>query len=264
MRPLTQLVSLFLFILLTACNNGSGIFKSSIIKGNDNVITESRNASENFSKLIAKGNVNIFLSKGDIQKIEVEAEDNIMPLVIVEINKGVLTARTEGNMRTKKGVNIHITYKELDAITTSGSTSVKVESTLDSKKVSLVSSGSSDLTINAIKARSLDVKSSGSSNININKINSKKTTLDLSGASDIKIVGKTKSLKASTNGSSDLTAKNLDAKAAELNSSGSSNIKVKVGEEIKVQASGASNIEYYGSPRVVSEKRSGSASIKKR
>ncbi|HLS11347.1 MAG TPA: head GIN domain-containing protein [Flavobacteriaceae bacterium] len=264
MRITTQFINFFLLITLIACNNSSGIFSSSTVKGSGNVITESRDASQDFSKVAAKGSVNLFLKKGDFQKIEVEAEDNIMPLVVVEINKGVLTARTEGSMRTKKGVNIYVTYKELNAITSSGSTDVKVESTIESKKVSLVSSGSSDLTVNAIEAKSLEVKSSGSSDIKITNANSKNLALNLSGASDIKIAGKTKSLKANASGSSDLNANNLVATSADLKSSGSSNIKVQVQDKIEVQASGASDIQYIGSPRIVSEKRSGSASIKKR
>jgi len=264
MKNITQLISLFLLFSLTACNSGSGIFNNSTIKGNGNVVTESRDATEEFSKLIAKGNVNVFLKKGEFQKIEVEAEDNILPLVVVEIKNGVLTARTEGSMRTKKGVNIHVIYNDLNAITSSGSTDVKVESKLDSKKVSLASSDSSDLIVNLIETKSLEVKSSGSSDITIANANSKNTTLSLSGSSNIKIAGTTKNLEASTTGSSNLTANNLISTSAEIKSSGSSNIKVQVRDKIEVRASGASDIQYFGSPRIVSEKRSGSASIKKR
>src|SRR5690625_2420795 len=89
MRITTQFINFFLLITLIACNNSSGIFSSSTVKGSGNVITESRDASQDFSKVAAKGSVNLFLKKGDFQKIEVEAEDNIMPLVVVEINKGV-------------------------------------------------------------------------------------------------------------------------------------------------------------------------------
>src|SRR5690625_7181368 len=95
MRITTQFINFFLLITLIACNNSSGIFSSSTVKGSGNVITESRDASQDFSKVAAKGSVNLFLKKGDFQKIEVEAEDKIMPLVVVEINKGVLTARSE-------------------------------------------------------------------------------------------------------------------------------------------------------------------------
>lgn len=266
MKLTTQLLSLFLIISLTACKSNttkvSG--KGPLIKGSGNVITESRDASVPFSKLVANGSVNVFLKEGPYQLIKVEADDNIVPHVIVENKKGTLILKTERKYRTKNAVNIHVTYKDLNTITSNGSTDVKVESTLNNKNISLTSSGSSNLTVNALEAKSLDVKSNGSSDVKINKANSNNITLNLSGATNFKIAGKTKSLKAKTSGSSNLAANNLLATSAELKSSGSSNITIQVSDKIEVQASGASDIQYIGNPKVVSEKRSGSASIKKK
>lgn len=266
MKLTSSLLSLLLFISLTACNNGISTFTGNgpMVKGSGNVVTGSRDASDDFSMLTARGSVNVFLKKGDEQKIAVEAEDNIMPLVIVEIKNGELIARTEGSMNTKKGVNIHITYKELHSITSSGSTDVKVESSLSGKSINLSSSGSSDLTVDSIDTENLEVKSSGSSDIVIKQVLTDNLIASLSGASDVRITGKTKSLKASTTGSSDLYASELSATTADLSSSGSSDIKVRVSDKLTAKASGSSDIYYHGDPKDVSESKSGSASILKR
>ncbi len=266
MKLTSSLLSLLLFISLTACNNGISTLTGNgpMVKGSGNVITESRDATEDFSKLTARGSVNIFLKKGDNQKIDIEAEDNIMPLVIVEIKNGELIARTEGSMSTKKGVNIYITYKDLYSITSSGSTDVKVESNLSGKSISLSSSGSSDLIVDSIDTDNLEVKSSGSSDIIIKQVLTNNLLASLSGASDVRITGKATNLKASTSGSSDLYASDLSATTADLSSSGSSDIKARVSDKLTAKASGSSDIYYRGDPKDVAESKSGSASILKR
>ena len=266
MKFTSALFSLILFISLTACNNGISTFTGNgpMVKGSGNVITENRDATENFSKLTARGSVNVFLKKGDEQKIAIEAEDNILPLVIVEIKNGELIARTEGSMRTKKGVDIHITYKDLLSITSSGSTDVKVASTLSGKSISLSSSGSSDLIVDSIDTKDLEVKSSGSSDILIKQVLTNNLVASLSGASDVRITGITTNLKASTSGSSDLYAGELSATTADLSSSGSSDIKVRVSDKLTAKASGSSDIHYHGNPKDVAESKSGSASISRK
>lgn len=267
MKATTSILSLFLIVLLTACNTGTGINigSDSIIKGNGNVITESRDATKDFSKLTAKGSVNVFLKKGDTQKIEVEAEDNILPNVSIEIKNGELTARTEGSIRTKKGINIYVVYKELNAITSSGSTDVFVESLLKSKSISLVSSGSSDINIDSIEAENIDLTSSGSSDIKIKHTQTKDFILGLSGSSDVKIAkGTATNLTISTSGSSDLYADNLETKTAAITSSGSSDVRVRVSNKLTAQSSGASDINYYGNPENVTESKTGSSTINKK
>lgn len=266
MKFTSSLLSLLLFISLTACNNSISTFTGNdpMVKGNGNVISENRDASDAFSKLTARGSVNVFLKKGDNQKITVEAEDNIMPLVIIEIKNGELIARTEGSISTKKGVNIHIIYKDLHSITSSGSTDVKVESSLSGKSINLSSSGSSDLIVDSLESENLEVKSSGSSDILIKQVQTDYLTAGLSGASDVRVAGKTKNLKASTSGSSDFNASDLSATTTDLSASGSSEIKVRVSDELTAKASGSSDIYYYGNPKDVSESKSGTASILKR
>lgn len=266
MKTTTSILSLFLIFLLTACNSGTtiNIGNGAMIKGSGNVITESRDATQNFSKLTARGSVNVYLKQGNKQEIEIEAEDNIMPIVIVEIKNGELIARTEGNMSTKKGVNIHVTYKELNAITSSGSTDVFVESVLKSNNFSLASSGSSDINIESLEAKNIDLTSSGSSDIKIKQVQTANFVLGLSGASDVKISGGiANNLTASTSGSSDLYADNLETETATVNSSGSSNVKVRVSKKLTAQSSGSSDIHYYGNPKDVVESKTGSSSIKK-
>lgn len=267
MKTTTPLLGLFLLFLLSACNSGTNINigNGSMIKGSGNVITESRDATKSFSKLTARGSVNVFLKQGDTQKIEVEAEDNIQRNVLVEIKKGKLTVRTEGSISTNKGVNIHVTYKELNAITSSGSTDIFIEHLLKSKSFSLTSSGSSDINIERIEAESIDLASSGSSDIKIKHVQTANIVLSLSGASDMNISGgMATNLTASTTGSSDLDTDKLETKTATIASTGSSDVKVRVSERLTAQSSGSSNIYYYGNPKDVTESKTGASSIKKR
>lgn len=267
MKTTTYVLSLFLIFFLASCNSGPNINigNSSMIKGSGNVITESRNATKSFSKLTARGSVNVYLKQGDAQNIEVEAEDNIMPNVIIDIKNEELIVSTEGSISTKKGVNIHVTYKDLNAIKSSGSTDIFVESLLKNNSISIASSGSSDIHIDSVEAENIDLVSSGSSDIKIKHAQISSIVLSLSGASDVYInSGTATNITATTSGSSDLNAQNLQSEHATITSTGSSDAKVLVSETLTAQSSGSSDIYYYGNPKNVTESKTGSSSIKKR
>jgi hypothetical protein len=107
-----------------------------------------------------------------------------------------------------------------------------------------------------------ELEVSGASDVKISKVNSKALKIDLSGASKVIISGETQNLNLDTNGASKIDAENLTTENAIINSSGASNIKVFVSNELKVDASGASEITYSGNPQTVVKEKSGATQIK--
>lgn len=248
MKHRLQLLSLFLFISLTSCINTTSINlgNGAQIKGNGNIVVESREVDKDFSKVIAQGIVNVYLTKGTTQEIEIEAEDNLLEFVVIENNEGVLQIRTKGNLSTSKKINIHVVYKELDEITSTGSTDVYVKTALTSETIRLTSSGSSDIDLTSIEASSIFINASGSSDIDISSLaRSESISISSSGSADINI----KSIESSnvyfrSSGSSDISINDVKAASTEAVLNGASNIKIS-GEthDLDVKASGSSDFK---------------------
>lgn len=102
---------------------------------------------------------------------------------------------------------------------------------------------------------------SGASNMNISNLNNSSFTLDVSGASKIEIEGSTSSLTVDGSGASQMNLSKFSASNASIDLSGASHGIFSVQNQLVVDASGASVVEYYGKPELKSEV-SGASKIK--
>ena len=108
----------------------------------------------------------------------------------------------------------------------------------------------------------LKVEGSGASSISLN-ISAKKLNLELSGASSAALTGQTGSFDIEISGASKLDAFDVKAKICNIDVSGASSAKVNVADKLKVEGSGASNVQYKGNPTTVESDLSGSATVNK-
>jgi len=127
----------------------------------------------------------------------------------------------------------------------------------------LDASGASDVNIvGTIKGDDVLVKLSGASDIK-GDIQYNNARFVLTGASDSKLTGKVGRIKIQASGASDFKCYDLIAEIAEINASGASDVKINVLQEISVHASGASSVNYKGSPQLKSAKVEGASSFSK-
>ena len=81
------------------------------------------------------------------------------------------------------------------------------------------------------------------------------------GAACAILSGTAKTLAINASGGSDFDGKKLEAVNCKVNTSGASDVWVYASGEIEMEASGASDIHYKGSAKVVSSKASGGSDI---
>jgi hypothetical protein len=125
-------------------------------------------------------------------------------------------------------------------------------------------SGASDVNlVGTIKGGDLLVKLSGASDIK-GDIQYNNARFVLTGASDSKLTGKVGRIKIQASGASDCKCYDLIADIAEINASGASDVQINVQQEISVQASGASSVNYKGSPQLKTAKVEGASSFSKK
>jgi hypothetical protein len=186
--------------------------------------SEIRTVSD-FTKINAEGAAEVIITQGEPTQLKVVGSGSEFNKIITEVKGNTLTINTKGNI--EEDFKIYVTFKTLDAISTSGAAYVKSDSTFNAEKVYLESSGASRIKLDVI---------------------CKNIESNASGASTISLTGATENHLAFTTGAASLKAYKLSTVNTEITASGASSGKISVNQKLTANASGASSIKYMGSP----------------
>jgi hypothetical protein len=201
-----------------------------------------------FNGVKASSGVNVYLSKGNTESVEIEAEEEVFQYIVAEIDgNNTLVIKIDNSSKRwfkKTGeVNVYVSFTELDNIQLSGGTDVTGEGVLEFNNLRISSSGGSDLRLN-LQVNELEVKCSG--------------------GAYVVLAGSAAYFEGTASGGSDIKAKDLEAEVAEVSASGAADIHISASQALKATASGASDIVYYGNPEKVNVQSSGASDITKR
>lgn len=231
---------LILLISITACAQWGG--KS--IKGNENVIEETRNLS-GYSEIEISGNFDVELVEGVAGKISIVAESNLLEHILTEVNKEKLSIGTakRKNLRPNQKIKILIPFENLELIEISGSGNVS------SKKT--------------IVASSFALRISGSAKVDLMLDVTKTTKVFKSGSGDLVFQGQSDKLDIKSTGSGNFDGEALATTEVDIQLSGSGNLRVNAEKSLKVKLSGSGNVYYKGEPSKVNTNVSGSGKIER-
>jgi hypothetical protein len=212
------------------------------IKGNGQIAKRVFKVAE-FSAVSVSSGIDLYLEPTGKNELVAVTDKNVLDVIEVEQNGDRVTIKLkEGVRKTTNGIKVYVSYKKLHELSASGGSDVymKDDATLKSDKLSLEGSGGSDLRLR------LDVGSLAG---------------DFSGGSDAYLSGRARTANIDISGGSDLKAKDLDTEVCSISASGGSDAVITATKEIKVDASGASDVSYYGSPSKTSVSKSGGSDI---
>lgn len=227
----------------------SALFVSAIgnaqkkVKGNGKIVTEKRTTAS-YDEINVSGFFDVELISGKEGNITIKGEENIIPLIKVEVKDNVLKIYTERNINinSNKDLVLTVPFEQISSVTLSGSGDVESKNTIVASNFNAKLSGSGDLTLD-VKATNIDTS--------------------LSGSGDVAVTGKTDNFASKISGSGDVDAVNLIAKNVNVTISGSGDIKVNCTDSLYARVSGSGNIEYKGDPQKKDTKVSGSGEISK-
>lgn len=220
----------FLALVLSGCDIVDAGLRAERIRGSGKVIQENRDV-RGFTGVELASVGDLSIQQGDRESLTIEAEDNILPRILTEVEGGKLIIRTE------RGVSI--------------SPTVPVHYTLTARELSdLELSGSGDIRTNTIKSQDFRIRLSGSGGIRMGELAASTLTTELSGSGSIEVPGKVASQRVRISGSGDYDGGNLQSQSADILVSGSGDSKVWARDELSVHVSGSGRVDYYGNPRV--------------
>lgn len=239
MKKSVQLLVCGAFLLSLAANAQS----SNKVTGNGKISTETRNTSD-YDGIKVSGSFDVDLVSGKEGNITLKGEENLLPLVQVEVSENTLkiSMKKNTNIRSRQKIQITIPFEKISQVTLSGSGDIQTK--------------------NNIKNDKFSAKLSGSGNFNLG-IDSNDLDLNLSGSGNVRLKGTANNFTTKLSGSGDIDAADLKSKNADINISGSGNGRVNCNETLTARVSGSGNIKYEGNPEKRDVKVSGSGNISK-
>jgi len=206
---------------------------------------EKRNVPS-FTAIEVSGGIDLYLSPGPETVVVSANETKYRDHIRTEVKNGVLKIWYDNNSVFSFNVNrrlkAYVSFQNLEILSASGGSDVKVEGSIDTKKLILGLSGGADFD---------------------GKINTTELVADISGGSDMNISGNTSSADITSTGGSDFKGYNLTAENCKVSSSGGSDVYITVTKKLSAKASGGSDVYYKGAADVDMAK-SGGGDVKKK
>lgn len=231
------LVGLFMFGSRTFHFNSFGFG----VSGEGPVKTETRN-NGGFHAIESSIAGDVEVSVSDNFSIEVQAQENLLPILKTEVEDGTLKIYFSENVSRHEDLKIRVSAPAFDYFSLGGSGKIRVMNTLRSENMNMEIAGSGDIVVPQAEF--------GSANTSI------------AGSGTIELGGKANALKTTIAGSGDIKAKQMTANELEVEISGSGTVTCDVAQTLKASIAGSGDVYYSGQPAVETNV-SGSGSVKK-
>lgn len=200
-----------------------------------------------FHGIKASGGIEILLTKSNKVGLAVSNTiNNDNSYIKTEVKDGILNIYPDKRppiMRGRGRLKVYVAYTDLQSIKASGACDFRFADKFETER--------------------FDVDLTGACNLK-GMISAQKLQVELSGASDIRITGSTSELQLKCSGASDFKSRNFSAQSCIADISGASDASLIVTESLKVNATGASNFNYSGSPQKTEITKSGASDVNKR
>ncbi len=188
------------------------------VSGSGNVTTEKRDVTD-FQEIEVGGVFEVEVTAQKDFSVEIEADDNLLPLIKTEVSGGVLRLETEKGISTKNPIRVRISAPNIENLDISGASKVSLAN-LKNENLQIDSSGASKIIV-AGETENLTVDVSGASKIDAENLKSENASIDASGASKVSVFVANE-LKSDASGASSIiysgSPKNLIKKTSGVSS----------------------------------------------
>jgi len=272
-----KFVLLLLFTLLTPI----AFAQKEKIKGSK-VVTIEQKETADFETLEVSDNLEIFLTKGDQAAIEIEADDNLHDAIAVNQKAGTLSLSSIKQVTGQKKFSVKVTYTDnlkmiiakndtnvtalsdisLTDFTYKGFDFAKFFANVNARKFTLMSNDKSKTELN-LKADETTIELSKNAQLKA-LISSPQMKFDMYQKTTAAIEGDIIDLKLRLDNNASFTGKNLTAKNAEITTESYAAGSIMVTAKAVIDASGKSEIQLFGDPKIEIKKFADNASLLKK
>lgn len=201
------------------------------VEGSGTVAKNTNSDVEGFTKVSVATGINAFIKIGDKENVEIEADDNLLELIIVKVSNGELNIYMEKSAKNYKKLNAYITATSLEAVQ--------------------VSSGANATVEDNVEAESFTGKSSSGANLTLNGLTAKNTNFNASSGAGIEVeAGSTTDLTVNASSAGHINAFGFETQNCDANASSGGNARINVTKTLAANASSGGNIKFKGNPSI--------------
>lgn len=255
------------------------------ITGSGNIITRSVNIAD-FSRIEISRAVHLVVEKRSGREAIIEADDNIMPYVIVEVDGGCLNVGIDDDIKSLNNVTVKVTVPSdgnISAISASSASKVTVETEIKSPKLMLDASSAANINIAKSDVGTCSIEASSAANVE-GAIKADNCVIDMSSASDVNVAllavkcdvtatsaasatlsGEAGDIEITVSSAAKVDAMDLNARNADVSASSGGSIKITCMKSIDASASSGGSVKYAAKGDLDSELKhtSSGGSVKK-
>lgn len=184
----TLVAGLIVANLVSFGRMGASFFKFDInfsgVKGSGHTATDTRPLTD-FTSVETGGIFQVEIVAQKDYSVQVEADDNLLPLIKTEVDDGVLRIDTEGHFKTSSPIRIRITAPNIEMIDASGVSNITL-SGVKNTELTVKGSGASKVTVSG-ESTKLNVDVSGATRVNADELTAETAEIDASGACNISV-----------------------------------------------------------------------------
>jgi hypothetical protein len=271
-------ILLIVFVLISSLTIAQ---KKEKIKGNK-IVTIQKHDVTPFSQIEIEDNLEVFLSQGDINSIEIETDENLHKSIDFKVYGNTLRLSTNKDITSFKKLDVKITYTDkLDMIIAknesrvNASAEVRLENitiktfdysksfmNINSPNFTLQTNDKSKMEMN-LKSKDAFIEMSKNSDIKA-LITSNKLKFDMYQKSYAEIEGDVNEMKLRLDNTSNCAGKKLSSKLLDVTVEGNTKCSIKTDGNLSISASGKSEVTIYGDPKIELKKFSDEATLYKK
>jgi hypothetical protein len=221
-------------ITLSACN-----FECK--KGSGKEVTESRKVGK-FSKIDITGGYKVVIKQDTTSSLSITADDNLMQYIQSDVSGDKLTVSSSHTVCSSGMFILNISLRDLSSIKASDAVDIASDGKITTKDLEINLSGATKVTLN---------------------LNADNVTTHGTGVTVLNLTGQASSHTVELKGSGELDALDFVVAKYRIKTEGASNCKINVLNQLDVNSSGASDIQYRGNPTSINNNKSGASTLKK-
>jgi len=237
MKTITKLVAMLVVLFSTTSCFMDGFTG---IRGNQNVISESRTIDSKFNEIDIQQGIKLYLTQGNSNSLKVEADENIMELLVTEVKNNQLKIYFKKNVYKAKARNVYLTTNSISSID--------------------ASSGSSVISENTWQSTNLQIHASSGSSVKFH-VNADEISCSSSSGSNIRLYGKTNNLSVKASSGSSIDADELNSVDTYAKASSGASINVNVSGKLTAKACSGGDVDYEGNPTTIDKDTSSGGSV---
>lgn len=234
------------------------------ITGSGNIITRRVNIAD-FSRIETSRAVHLVVEKRSGREAIIEADDNIMPYVIVEVDGGCLNVGIDDDIKSLNNVTVKVTVPSdgnISAISASSASKVTVQAEIKTPKLMLDASSAANINITKSDVGTCSIDASSAANVE-GAIKADNCVIDMSSASDVNVAllavkcdvtatsaasatlsGEAGDIEITVSSAAKVDAMDLNTRNADVSASSGGSIKITCMKSIDASASSGGSVKY--------------------